>query len=69
MAKRYPKGSESRLSREGLRGVTTGSGKVVRAVYAHGESRRTRTVIFTDGSKENWPIYDLVGALISNRGE
>lgn len=66
MAKKYPKGSESRLSREGLKGMVV-NGKTVVSIVAHGERRRKRTVTFDDGSKENWSIYDLVGALIESR--
>jgi hypothetical protein len=63
MAKRQ----ESRLSLEGLKGFKVDSGKVVKAIYAHGEERRERTVYFTDNSKEVWSIFDLVGALIEAR--
>lgn len=68
MPKSYPKGGESRLSLEGLRGVTYG-GKVITSVHAHAEARRKRTVRFTDGSEVNVRIYTLVGLLIKNRGE
>lgn len=67
MPRKYPLGGESRLSIEGLRGFKVDSGKVVKTIVAHGERRRSRTVVFTDGTRENWPIFDLVGALIGNR--
>jgi hypothetical protein len=68
MPKKYPIAGESRLSIEGLRGAKTASGKTVEKIVAHGERRRKRTVIFTDGTKEDHTIYVLVGALIEERG-
>jgi len=71
MPKQYPKGSESRLSREGLRGArlegTEHEGKVVKDIWAHKESRRQRTVKFTDGTEANMGIFELVGHLIKGR--
>jgi hypothetical protein len=61
-------GGESRLSLEGLTGVTF-HGKVIRAIYAHAQRRRMRTVRYSDGSQEDMPIWVLVDALIKSKSE
>lgn len=68
MPRKIPKGSESRLSREGLRGATI-DGKEVVTIVAHGELRRERTVRYRDGTRENRSIYELVGRLIEQRNK
>lgn len=68
MPRKYPKGGESRLSIEGLHGAEI-EGKRVTTIVAHGEVRRSRTVKYTDGTRENRTIYELVGRLIEQRSK
>ena len=67
MPRRLPIGGESRLSLEGLSGEVI-DGKTVKAIYPHGAKRRTRTVVFTDGSTRDMSISDLVDRLIKAKG-
>ena len=66
MPSKFKKGGESRLSLEGLTGAKF-RGKKIKAIFAHGERRRMRTVHYTDGSRENVSIADLTDALIQGK--
>ena len=66
MPRRYRVGGESRLSLEGLHGEKI-DGKRVGSIYSHGERRRSRTIHYADGTRENRTIYELVGHLIRSR--
>ena len=65
MPRRHPVGSESRLSREGLRGAVLG-GKRVRAVYAH-QTGKTRTFYFTDGTKKRVSKDVAIGVFLEHK--
>lgn len=65
MPRRYPVGSESRLSREGLRGAVV-AGKTVRAVYAH-RTGKTRTFHFTDGTTKRVSKGTAIGVFLEHK--
>lgn len=68
---RYPVGSESRLSREGLAGASIGRGRqqsTIRIIMGHCEPRRTRTVYLTNGQMKNMRISTLLRHLLSGKG-
>lgn len=67
MPKKYKAGGESRLSLEGLTGVTF-HGKVISSIWAHAEKRRSRTVVYEDGTAEVVSIKRLVDALVQSKG-
>ena len=67
MPKKYRDGGESRLSLEGLRGVEY-HGKRIVSIWAHSEKRRSRTVFFTDGTREVVGITRLIDLLVKSKG-